>query len=257
MTKVFKSDLYRFGKSKLFYGIVAFTGVIAFLLTMLIRQDIRIGISVFGDLTAFKNAHDIIRIGTEYHKSLGILVAILISVFIGQEYQWETWQNKWITCKSRFGIYFSKSMISIIVSVLIFLIFEVVSLISSDQIQETIANGYIATIVCGVFIYAALGATICLLSMTIKNITASTIACICYVMFSETLVSVIANVSNFSESSTRFIGWIIRHSIYGMSTIISSTSISADISLSIIINSLVIMLLSTTVGLMIFRKYEL
>lgn len=209
MTKVIKSDIYRFKKSKLFYGVAIFTCVIAFLLMILIRQDIRIGISVFGDLTAFKNAHDIIRIGTEYHKGLGILIAILISVFIGQEYQWKTWQNKWITSKSRIGIYLSKAMISTIASVLIFLIFEVIALISSNQIQDIITNGYITTVVCGVFIYAALGATICLLSMAIKSITASTIICLCNVIFSETFASVIANISNFSESGSRFTEWII------------------------------------------------
>ena len=81
MANVLKSDLYRFGKSKLFYGIAAFTGMIAFLLIMLIHQDIRLGVSVLGDLTAFRKIDDIIRIGVEYHKGLGILVAVLISVF--------------------------------------------------------------------------------------------------------------------------------------------------------------------------------
>lgn len=59
MTNIWKSDLYRIGKSKLLYGIAAFTFIIAFLLIMLIRQDIRLGISIFGDLKAFKKIDDI------------------------------------------------------------------------------------------------------------------------------------------------------------------------------------------------------
>ncbi len=124
MTAIWKGDLYRIGKSKLFYGIAAFTCIIAFLLTMLVRQDIRLGISIFGDLTAFIKTDDIIRIGIEYQKGLGIFVAILISVFIGQEYQWQTWQQKWMISKNRIFMYLSKAALSSAVSVVIFLIFK-------------------------------------------------------------------------------------------------------------------------------------
>jgi hypothetical protein len=91
MTKLLKSDLYRIGRSKLFYSIIAFTGFFAFILMMIMRQDIRIGISIFGNLTVFKRIEDIIRIGIAYQKGLGVLIAILISVWVSQEYQWNTW----------------------------------------------------------------------------------------------------------------------------------------------------------------------
>jgi ABC-type transport system involved in multi-copper enzyme maturation permease subunit len=82
MIKLLRSDFYRFGRNKMFYGVLAFTSILAFFLMMIMRQDIRVGISVFGNLTAFKGIEDIIRIGTEYQKGLGILIAILISVWI-------------------------------------------------------------------------------------------------------------------------------------------------------------------------------
>ncbi|MDR1000336.1 MAG: ABC transporter permease [Clostridiales bacterium] len=257
MANIIKSDLYRFGKSKLLYGIIIFTGVIAFALIMLARQDIRVGISVFGNLTAFKGIDDVIQIGLSYQKGLGIFIAILLSIFIGQEYQWKTWQHKWITNKSRARIYLSKAMLSSAASASIFLIFEVVALLASNQIREILISGYVATVICGLFIYAALGALICMLSMLIKNDIASTVICLCYVLFSETLASVIGNVSSFSETVSRFMGWVIQHSIYGMSTAVSSTIASTNLVLSIIINSLVTMLLSTAIGLTAFRKYEL
>ncbi|MDD4347341.1 MAG: hypothetical protein PHZ11_10805 [Desulfitobacteriaceae bacterium] len=157
MTNIWKSDLYRFGKSKLFYDIAVFTCIIAFLLIMLMRQDIRLGISIFGDLTAFKKIDDIIRIGIAYQKGLGILVAVLISIFIGQEYQWQTWQQKWMTSKNRIFIYLSKAVLSSAVSAAIFLIFQIVALLSSRRIQEILTPEYAGMVIGGVFIYAALG----------------------------------------------------------------------------------------------------
>lgn len=257
MTKLLRSDLYRFGKSKLFYSIMAFTGILAFSLIMIMRQDIRIGISVFGNLTAFKGIEDIIRIGTEYQKGLGILVAILISVLIGQEYQWKTWQHKWIIGKSRIRIYLSKAILSSATSAAIFLLFELIALLSSGQIRNMLTSEYVAMIICGGTIYAALGAVICLLSMVIKNNITSTIVCLCYVLFTETLWSAIRNLSHFSSSVVKIVELGIRHSIYGMSTIVSATSVSAGMAISIIINSAAIMLISTVFGLIIFRKYEL
>jgi hypothetical protein len=231
--------------------------LVSLALVTLIRQDIRLGISVFGDLTAFKAAGDIIRMGIEYQKGLGILVAILLSVFIGQEYQWKTWQHKWITNKSRPHIYHSKAVFSAIGSAAIFLIYEIVALLTSGQIQNMLTNGYAAMILCGAFIYAALGTVICLLSMLIKNSTASTIVCICYVMFSETLASVLQNIAGFSAIVGRVIEAGISHSVYGMSMLVSSTTFSADYAVGVVINALIIMILSTAFGVFVFRKYEL
>ncbi len=257
MTNLLRSDLYRFGKSKLLYGIMTFTGILAFLLMMTMRQDIRVGISVFGNLTAFKGIADIFRIGTEYQKGLGILIAILISVLIGQEYQWKTWQHKWIIGKSRTRIYLSKAILSSATAAAVFLLFELIALFSSGQISNILTGEYVAMIICGFTIYAALGTVICLLSMLIRNSTTSIIVCLCYVLFSETFWSASRNLSNFSSGVVKIVELGMRHSIYGMSAIISSTPLSADMTISIVINSVVIMLMSTVFGLFVFRKYEL
>ena len=98
---------------------------------------------------------------------------------------------------------------------------------------------------------------LCLFSMLIKNNTTSIIVCLCYVLFSETLWSAIRNLSSISSSVVKIVELGIRHSIYGMSMMISSTSLSADMTISIIINSVVIMLIATVFGLIVFRKYEL
>lgn len=258
MTNIIKNDLYRFKKSKLFYGVLLLTVIIAVFLTTLIRQDIRLGISVFGDLMAFRDINDVIRIGLSYHNGLGIFIAILLSIFIGQEYQWQTWQHKWITNKSRIRIYLSKFMISSVVSVTIFLTFQATVLIFSNQTTDILTSEYGTMIISGMAIYAALGTVLCMISMLIKNSTVSAIVCICYVLLSETLMSTIGNLSSISESISRIIGWGIRHSIYGMALRVLSGSYLANYNvISILINSFAIIFLSVSLGLIIFRKYEL
>jgi ABC-type transport system involved in multi-copper enzyme maturation permease subunit len=256
MSEILRSDFYRICKSKLFYGLAAFAALISFALMMLIRQDIRIGISVFGDLTAFKAVGDIIRIGIEYNKGLGFLAAILLSVFIGQEYQWKTWQHKLLANKSRARIYLSKAICSSAASAVIFLIYEMIALLCSSLIPNLPTQDFIATIICGLFLYAALGTVLCLISMLTRDGTAS-IRCLFYVMFGESIVSVMRKLSGFSDTAGRLVELCVRRSVYGMSEIVSSPDFSAEYTIIIVINSLAIMLLSTALGSAVFRRREL
>lgn len=257
MPEVLMADVYRFGKSKLFYGMAIFTGLLAFFLVMVIRQDVRFGISVFGDVIAFKEIADVIRIGAAYQKGLGIVAAVMISIFIGQEYQWKTWQQKWLVTQSRSSIYLSKVMLSSAVSVVLFLLFQSVVLLSSGQIMELLTVEYAVLMTGSMFIYAALGSVICLLSMLIKNSTASTVVCLGYILMSETFVSVIKNITGLSGMAASLVEWGIRHSIYGMSILVTGTAVPTDFIVPVVINSLVIISLSTAIGLFVFNEYEL
>lgn len=257
MLKIARNDLYRLRKSKLFYFSVIFTGFISLLLMILNRQDIRLGISVFGNLTTFITANDIIKIGIEYQKGLGFLVTVFISVFIGQEYLWNTWQHKWLISKSRIGMYLSKAILASLTAIVIFLFYEVIALLFSGQMKELFTIEYVASLICGSFLYAALGTVICLISMLIKNSTASIIVSLCYVLFSETLATAILNISSLFNSTGKIGEWFVQHTIYGISSIIYSTSNAVNILLPVISNSLIIIGLTTLIGTLIFRKYEL
>lgn len=257
MTAIWRSDLYRLGKSKLLYAITAVTCCIALFLVFLMRLDFRLGISIFGNLTAFKGVHDIIGMGLTYQKGLGIFIAILISVFIGQEYQWQTWQQKWMTSKNRSCIYLSKAALSAIASVAIFLLFQLVALLGSGRIRELLSLNYGSQMISGVFIYGALGTVICMLAMLFKSNTASVIGCLGYVLLGEMAASLARNLSSFSDSAATLVEWVIQHSIYGMSTLASSASFSLGLAPGIIFNALAIMLVSTAIGLLLFRRYEL
>jgi ABC-type transport system involved in multi-copper enzyme maturation permease subunit len=257
MIAIWRSDLYRFGKSKLLYAIAAVTCCIALFLVFLMRLDFRLGISVFGKLTAFKGVHDIIGVGLTYQKGLGIFIAILIAVFIGQEYQWQTWQQKWMTSKNRVCIYLSKAALSAIASIAIFLLFQLIALLGSGRMRELMSLDYGSQMISGVFIYGALGTVICMLSMLFKSNTASIIGCLGFVLLGEMAASLARNISSFSDPAAKLVEWVIQHSIYGMSALASSVSFSSGLAPGIIFNSIAIMLVSTAIGLFLFRRYEL
>jgi len=247
MVKILNGDLYRFAKSKLLYGMAALTGAIAFALVMLVRQDIRIGISVFGDLTAFRGIDDMIRIGVQYQKGLGLFLAVLISVFIGQEYAWKTWQHKWITSKSRARIYLSKAALSSAVSAAIFLLFEAVVLLCSGQMQQILTGSYAAMILGGCFMYAALGVALCMISMLIRSNIASMVVCLGYVLFNESLISPLRSIGgSFAE-------WVAAHTIYGMSQAVYAGAYVWPV----LLNAVIIMGFAAAFGMFFFRKAEL
>lgn len=96
-----------------------------------------------------------------------------------------------------------------------------------------------------------------MISMLIKNSTASTIVCLCYVLFTELIMSGISNLGRFSVILQRVAAFIIKHTVYGMSVIVSSVDFTTGYMTPIIINSLIIMAISAALGVIAFRKYEL
>lgn len=257
MLNILNGDFYRIKKSKLFYGAIIFSGLISFLLMILNRQDIRLGISIFGNLTTFISAKDVIILGVQYQKGLGLVAAIFVSIFIGQEYQWNTWQHKWLISKTRYGMYLSKAILSAMVSALTFLVFELSALLFSGQVGNLLAGGYITTLLCGSVIYIALGAVLCFISMLIKSSTTSIIVTLGYVMLSETLVTVFQNIGGISVVTEKVVAWCVEHSIYGMSVALATSSMTPMLISSIVITSFAIFAVTTIIGMLFYRKYEL
>ncbi len=94
------------------------------------------------------------------------------------------------------------------------------------------------------------------LTILISSHILSTIICLGYVLMSEMFVSVLKNIAGFSDMAAGVIGWCIRHSIYGMSSLVIETSGSTDFMVHILINAFGIISLSTMIGLFIFNKIE-
>ena len=94
-------------------------------------------------------------------------------------------------------------------------------------------------------------------SMLIRSSAASVIVCIFYVLFIETIISVTSGIGNVSTVAGRFVGFAVRHSVFGMSTIVSDVNFVPEYALTIALNSLVIIIATTLLGLVVFRRYEL
>lgn len=257
MLYLLKSDAYRLGKSRLLYGTVLLLGVAAILLATTIRSDIRIGISVVGEGTFFREIKDVIGFGVTYQKALGIGAAIWIALFIGQEYQWGTWQHKWLAVKSRTAIYLSKLGVSSAVAVSLFWCYEALVLLGSGQVGQWMTIEFAVLLLTGTCLYAALGSVLCMLSMLIRNSKASALICLGYILFSESLVPSLRHLSMLSDTAGDIAAWLIRHSIYGMSIRISQSAWSPDLVIPMMLNAAVVIMLSTVVGIGLFRRYEL
>ncbi len=252
MIKIIKNDFYRLVCSKLFYIVLGVSMLISAFLSLVLRSDIRIGISIFGNLTTFKGVEDLVLIGTQYYKGLGFLIAIIISIFIGQDYLWKTLCNKWNITKSRTKMYLSKLLLSCVVSVIIYISFQTMVLIFSAKGELFFYVQYLLVMASGILPYIALGSVFTLISTTMKNNIYAVITCLGYVLLSETFASLALNLA----SSAPIIETIIRHSVYGMSQSVNIT-ITISKAFYLLLNAVVVSAISSIIGLIIFKNQEI
>ncbi len=252
MMKVIKCDFYRLFSGRMLYVVFAITILISSALSVMLNSDIRLGISIFGNLTAFKRIEDLVAIGTQYYKGLGFLLAIMLSVFIGQEYLWKTLGCKWTASQSRLKIHLSRTLLSCIVALSMYIAFQLTVIILSGEGAMLLSEQYLIMIVSGIFPYIALGAVFTMISTIAKNNVYAIIACLAYVLLSETIVSLLMNVA----STIPFVEVLIKHSIYGMSQAVS-TSMTIQDTLYLCVNAVATITISTIVGCLVFGRQEL
>lgn len=251
MIKVIKCDFYRLAKSKSLYAILAVAVLVSGFLSLVLRSDVRIGISIFGNLTTFKSIGDLVVIGTQYYKGLGFLVAIIVSVFIGQEYLWKTLGNKSTAIRSRLHIYLSKTLLLCVISLITYIVFQCTVLLLSGQHEMLLTSQYFLMMISGIFPYIALGSVFTLISTLMKNNVYAVIACLGYVLLSEIFVSLTQNIA----SVIPFTEVVIKHSVYGMSQAVNM-SVTVSGVLYLLVNALFTILISTIVGFLVFRRQE-
>lgn len=256
MTQIIKGDFFRLSKSKQGRSLLTTALLISIVFTVLIHQEIRFGIIIFESETNFKSVWDIFELGLAHQKILGIFVAILIASFIGQEYQWHTWQQKWLAGYSRSRIYLSKVLLSITLSVGLFFIFEMTTFLLSGALAITWTGNFWLLLMGGCFIYATLGSTLCLFAMLIKQSFAATLACLGFVMFGEMLLMVVHQLARFSDIIAQIAKWLTKHSLYGMAQTMQGNVSVQDV-FSVAVTGMGIMMLTTIIGITIFRHYEL
>ena len=185
------------------------------------------------------------------------MAAVFISVFIGQENQWNTWQHKWLIGRTRAGIYLSKVLLSVILSTSLFILFEFIALICLGKISSLLESGYIQMLACGTFIYATLGSIFCLISMLIRNSVFSITVSLGYVLCGEMILSIMQNIARTIPATAQIINAWSGHTVYGMSVAVYSSPIATDLIISTAVSSLCISALTVLIGVWRFSKYEL
>lgn len=88
-----KRDMFRALKSIYVQVGLILTVFLSVLFTFFVGNGDKIGISIFGQLTTYKNLSEVVLNGLDYSKGLGVLVTFIIALFIAQEYQYNTWQH--------------------------------------------------------------------------------------------------------------------------------------------------------------------
>ncbi len=250
MGRIIKFDVHRMMKSSVFIGVSVLTVFIAGVLSILMNQDINLGISIYGNMTGFKSIEDVILIGTQFYKGLGYIVAVVIAVFWGQEYLWKTLGKKENLVQGRTKIYLSKVLVSIGSTVVMYTLFQLTVVALSGH--PVLTMQYICVLVGGVFPYVALASVLAMITTGVGSNMGALIACIAYVVISEPVTQFVQRIGH----SMPVVWEMGKYSVYGMAQRINMGMSASDILVNAI-NSIVIVVISTVLGILIFRKQEL
>lgn len=250
MFGLLKNDLYRIKKTSSLYIMLFLSFFISLFFLILNSKGIKLGIYVLEASSNIKETNDIALFGLKYQILLGLFVAIIISLFIGQEYRWKTWKLKIVSGFSHNKLFISKLICSSLISISIFLVYQIIILLYSRNLLS------LSIILNGVFVYAALGSIVCFISIIIKNDTISIVVSICYVLLGETFINSLKSLFSFSDIGVNVYNQIVKHTLPYIVSNISLNPYSITTLTTTILNTSLIIGLITILGLTIFRKYE-
>ncbi len=227
----------------------------ALFLSFLISSGIKFGISVFGNLTIFSNGKLILINGANYTKGIGLILAVLVSLFVGKEYRYKTFGYVISKNINRRKMYFAKVLSSIIIGIFIFLTYEIIaySILSFSGKSEMSLAEFSVLLLNGILLYSSISSVICLISMSIKNYVMSLILSIAFIFLESNFVLALGKIFKLIKLDFLF-EKIVRYSLYGMNEIISS---SPSFSLDLIGGALLIILISTLIGFSVFKYKEI
>lgn len=190
-------------------------------ISILVSRNVRLGISIFGDLTVFTSGHNILYHGANYTKGLGSVIAIIISLSIGKEYQYKTWQHLTSNNIKRNKIYITKIITSIVLAISLFLVYEIISfcILRGSNLRDVSIIEYVKLIANGIILYATLASIISFISMVIKNYVLSLLASVMFIFLEEFVVKILRQIFLWVDSPGLAIN-ITKLSLYGMNEII-------------------------------------
>ena len=195
MLTLLNCDFYRFKKNRSFRSLYILISLMGLVLVLLLKNDIKLGISIIGSLTLFTSPQEVFMAGLDFRKGLGMIVAIMVTLFISEEFSCKTMKLKLIVKKSKYKIYFSKLIEAISIAISIVLVYEIVVIIGGllgfYNIEELVNISNIGRLIIGVLIYASIGAIICFINMFFQNMFTSIIVSLAYIILNDTFSSII------------------------------------------------------------------
>ncbi len=253
---IIKRDLRR-----VFMSIDIYAGALVVLfftlfLSVLISSGTKFGISIFGNLTIFTNGKLILLNGANYTKGIGIIVAILVSLFIAKEYRYKTFAYMLSKDISRRQIYISKLLSSIFIGVILFMTYEIIAYIILRFTDKAGMNSseFGILLIQGILIYSVISSFICFISMSLKNYILSLILSIMFMFLESNIVMGIGKIMNIMNLDALF-SILSKYSLYGMNEVVSSGEMS--FSIEFIIASISLVGISTLFGIVIFNRKEI
>ena len=248
-----KRDILRALKSFHIQVILVITILFSFLFTFFVGNSNKIGISIFGELTTYKDLSEVLLNGLNYTKGLGFLITFAITLFIAEEYQYNTWQHYICSGRKRWEIYVEKYLFANILALIIFLIYILSSYFTSLIINKAISFDKIIFIISrGIMIYATLASLIVFLSMSFKNYIGGILASLVFVFFEKDIITSILSIFKRLNIDLEFLGKFTLMKINSLGPVANINLLS-----EMIIPCILITVFSIILGSYCFSKFEL
>lgn len=248
-----KRDVLRALKSFHIQIALIITILFSSLFTFFVGNGNKIGISIFGKLTTYKDLSEVLFNGLDYTKGLGFLITFSIALFIASEYQYNTWQHYISSGKGRVAIYIEKYLFALLLSMTVFLMYTFASYVTSSIIGKTIdVNKIIFVIGRGLIVYATLTSLVVFLSMSLKNYITGILVSSIFVFFEKDIITMFTTLLHKMNMNSE---WVGKFSLMKINTVapIKNISLLSDM----LVPCVLIMTATILLGSYLFSKYEL
>lgn len=247
-----KRDILRALKSFHIQVVFIITILFSGIFTFFVANGNKIGISVFGNLTTYKDLSEVLLNGLDYTKGLGFLVTFAIALFISEEYQFNTWQHYICSGRKRTEIYISRYIFALMLAITIFLMYTLSSYFVSVILGKSIDfSKFIFIIRRGVIVYMALTSIVVFLSMSLKNHIAGILGSLAFIFLEKDIISMLINIFNKININIEAFGKFTLMKINAIAPI-DNINILTEMFLPCVL----IIIVSTLLGNYCFSKFE-
>ena len=234
---------------------VLFAIIIAWgsLFTFFVGNGNKIGISVFGELTTYKNLSEVLLNGLNFTKGLGFLITLAIALGIAQEYRYRTWVHFIGSGMDRCAIYLGKYFFSMGLAIAFFLTYTMSAYLTSVGMGKTMSFDQILFVIeRGIIVYATLAGIVVFLSMSSKNHVSGILFPLAFVFCEKDMFVMMQTLLEKAKIHTRLLE---RYTLLQINTVApcEGTHVFSEMLLPCVAITTVVTLL----GYLLFSKYEL